>query len=193
MILDPNGMPILQPTVDNAETATFNTAFAAIGSAIAGLQRSMRKSFSTKVALDAFTGWQGLVGFIEETDEEYIWWGSWKPWNLNRASCADASGFSANSMYVSVRAGVAYTQGNCSPTGTGSVTGTMVQIATIPDGYRPARRAYPHSGAWTIAGSPTFHIEPNGDMSVRNLSGGDTSYYTTNSTMSPAGGWIVTE
>ena len=36
MILDPNGMPILQPTVDNAETATFNTAFAAIGSAIAG-------------------------------------------------------------------------------------------------------------------------------------------------------------
>ena len=36
MILDPNGMPILQPTVDNAETATFNDAFAAIGSAIAG-------------------------------------------------------------------------------------------------------------------------------------------------------------
>ena len=35
MILDPNGMPILQPTVDNAETATFNTAFAAIGSALA--------------------------------------------------------------------------------------------------------------------------------------------------------------
>jgi len=36
MILDANGMPILQPAVDNAETATFNTAFAAIGSAIAG-------------------------------------------------------------------------------------------------------------------------------------------------------------
>ena len=36
MILDPNGMPILQPTVDNAETATFNDAFAAIGNAIAG-------------------------------------------------------------------------------------------------------------------------------------------------------------
>ena len=35
MILDPNGMPILQPAVDNAETATFNTAFAAIGSALA--------------------------------------------------------------------------------------------------------------------------------------------------------------
>ena len=31
MILDPNGMPILQPAIDNAETATFNTAFAAIG------------------------------------------------------------------------------------------------------------------------------------------------------------------
>ena len=31
MILDPNGMPILQPTVDNAETATFNDAFAAVG------------------------------------------------------------------------------------------------------------------------------------------------------------------
>ena len=35
MILDPNGMPILQPTVDNAETATFNDAFAAIGNALA--------------------------------------------------------------------------------------------------------------------------------------------------------------
>lgn len=31
MILDSNGMPILQPGVDNASTATFNTAFAAIG------------------------------------------------------------------------------------------------------------------------------------------------------------------
>ena len=37
MILDPNGMPILQPTVDNAETATFNDAFAAIGNALAGV------------------------------------------------------------------------------------------------------------------------------------------------------------
>ena len=36
MILDPNGMPILQPTVDNAETATFNDAFAAIGNALVG-------------------------------------------------------------------------------------------------------------------------------------------------------------
>ena len=35
MILDPNGMPILQPTIDNAETATFNDAFAAIGNALA--------------------------------------------------------------------------------------------------------------------------------------------------------------
>ena len=34
MILDPNGIPILQPAIDNAETATFNTAFAAIGTAI---------------------------------------------------------------------------------------------------------------------------------------------------------------
>ena len=46
MILDPNGMPILQPAVDNAETATFNTAFAAIGSAIAALE-----------AKHADTGW----------------------------------------------------------------------------------------------------------------------------------------
>ena len=36
MILDPNGMPILQPAIDNAETATFNTAFAAIGNAVVG-------------------------------------------------------------------------------------------------------------------------------------------------------------
>ena len=35
MILDPNGMPILQPTIDNAETATFNDAFAAVGNAVA--------------------------------------------------------------------------------------------------------------------------------------------------------------
>ena len=34
MILDPNGMPILQPTIDNAETATFNDAFAAVGEGV---------------------------------------------------------------------------------------------------------------------------------------------------------------
>ena len=81
MILDANGMPILQPAVDNAETATFNTAFAAIGSAIAALQPSMRKSFSTKVVLDAFTGWPGLIGFVEADGYEYLWRDSWKWWS----------------------------------------------------------------------------------------------------------------
>lgn len=34
MILDANGMPVLQPLVDDASTATFNTAFAAIGTSL---------------------------------------------------------------------------------------------------------------------------------------------------------------
>ena len=41
MILDANGMPILQPLVDNANTATFNAAFAAIGTALAPLGRTL--------------------------------------------------------------------------------------------------------------------------------------------------------
>ena len=55
MILDANGMPILQPAVDNAETATFNTAFAAIGSAIAGAVpiASTTVSGSAEFATDA--------------------------------------------------------------------------------------------------------------------------------------------
>lgn len=52
MILDANGMPVLQPLVDDASTATFNTAFAAVGTAFAG----MNGVVTNIAALDAVTG-----------------------------------------------------------------------------------------------------------------------------------------
>ena len=55
MILDPNGMPILQPTVDNAETATFNDAFAAIGNALAGVSPAGNVSATARAS--APDGW----------------------------------------------------------------------------------------------------------------------------------------
>ena len=55
MILDPNGMPILQPTVDNAETATFNDAFAAIGNALAEVTPAGNVSATARTSAPA--GW----------------------------------------------------------------------------------------------------------------------------------------
>lgn len=46
--------------------------------------RPLRLKFATKVALDAFDGWPGLVGFVESTETEYLWRDDWilwsKPW-----------------------------------------------------------------------------------------------------------------
>ena len=80
MILDPNGMPILQPTVDNAETATFNDAFAAIGNAVVAVEnvRQIKTyKWADNAARTAQTGMTaGDEGYQTDTDTTYIYSGS---------------------------------------------------------------------------------------------------------------------
>ena len=83
MILDPNGMPILQPTVDNAETATFNDAFAAIGNAVVAVE-NVRQIQTYKWADNAArTAQTGMVagdeGYQTDTDTYYTYDGA--AWN----------------------------------------------------------------------------------------------------------------
>lgn len=41
----------------------------------------MRLPFPTLAALNAFTGWPGLIGFVEADDSEYVWRDGWKLWS----------------------------------------------------------------------------------------------------------------
>ena len=77
MILDPNGMPILQPTVDNAETATFNDAFAAIGNT----RQIQTYKWADNAARTAQTGMgAGDEGYQTDTDTAYRYDGTgWRP------------------------------------------------------------------------------------------------------------------
>jgi len=76
MILDPNGMPILQPTVDNAETATFNDAFAAIGNT----RQIKTYKWADNAARTAQTGMAaGDEGYQTDTDTAYRYDGT--AWN----------------------------------------------------------------------------------------------------------------
>ena len=83
MILDANGMPILQPAVDNAETATFNTAFAAVGTAFSGFTGTRQiQSFlwADNAARTAQTGMvAGDEGYQTDTDTAYRYDGT--AWN----------------------------------------------------------------------------------------------------------------
>ena len=73
MILDPNGMPILQPTVDNAETATFNDAFAAIGNT----RQIKTYKWADNAARTAQTGMTaGDLGYQTDTGVQYYYSGS---------------------------------------------------------------------------------------------------------------------
>ena len=73
MILDPNGMPILQPTVDNAETATFNDAFAAIGNT----RQIKTYKWADNAARTAQTGMgAGDEGYQTDTDTYYTYDGA---------------------------------------------------------------------------------------------------------------------
>ena len=82
MILDANGMPILQPAVDNAETATFNTAFAAIGTAIGTFKNSRQLQTFSWANAAGRTGQTGMAngdrGYQRDTKVSYMYDGvSW--------------------------------------------------------------------------------------------------------------------
>lgn len=67
MITDSNGMPVIQPLVDDASTATFNTAFGLIGTSLAtrgffrGTQAA-RETFRTSGQAQKGDHWQDTNG-----------------------------------------------------------------------------------------------------------------------------------
>ena len=133
MILDPNGMPILQPTVDNAETATFNDAFAAIGNT----RQIKTYKWADNAARTAQTGMTaGDEGYQTDTDTTYIYSGSvwravledtgWVAMSLN-------SGWTVSGTAAAIRRinGVVYTRGRVDRASTADAN-----IFTIPVGFR---------------------------------------------------------
>lgn len=109
MITDSNGMPVLQPLVDDASTATFNTAFATIGTSYAN-----RRFFSgTADERNAWSGsgkakvgdhWQDSNG----DRREYVYTGS--AWGAElKMKAGTFGGTTASSGIVTVNHGLGLT------------------------------------------------------------------------------------
>lgn len=80
----------------------------------AGGVAPMRLSFADKTALDAFTGWPGLIGFVEDTLSEYLWTTGWVLWSMRRQAFTPAAwtnwttvGDATTECKVTVAAGIA--------------------------------------------------------------------------------------
>jgi len=52
----------------------------------AEVARPMRLSFATVTELNAFTGWPGLIGFVEADFSEHMWRSGWKLWSIPRTA-----------------------------------------------------------------------------------------------------------
>ena len=147
MILDPNGMPILQPAVDNAETATFNTAFAAVGTAFSGFTGTRQIQtfvWADNAARTAQTGMTaGDEGYQRDTKVAYRYDGAaWdEVYNTEDSgwvspTISDGTPISGNLFaYRRIIAGgvaVVYLRGRIN-----SLTNGVVMF-TLPAGYRPS-------------------------------------------------------
>lgn len=89
MITDANGMPVLQPLVDDASTATFNAAFAQIGTVIAGIsggQALKTYKWADQTQQNAESGMtEGSIGYRTDTDIYYTYTGSAWTYLISRA------------------------------------------------------------------------------------------------------------
>ena len=188
MILDPNGMPILQPTIDNAETATFNDAFAAIGNAVVAVENAVvavenvrqikTYKWADNAARTAQTGMgAGDEGYQTDTDTYYTYDGSawivvgvpdtgWQvPTLLNGWT---NFGVSYQTARYRRKGGVVYIQGLLKDGTTG------VSIFNLPVGFRPAAKLQ----VPTILGGGAvgrIDIEPDGNILGLNVSASATS------------------
>ena len=156
MILDPNGMPILQPTIDNAETATFNDAFAAIGNAVVAVENAVAAvenvrqiqtyKWADNAARTAQTGMTaGDEGYQTDTDTTYIYSGSvwravledtgWIALILLNSWVNFGGGVYADAQYRRLN-GITYLQGVIKDGSTSRAT----SVGEIPVGFRPLKQ-----------------------------------------------------
>jgi len=170
MILDPNGMPILQPTIDNAETATFNTAFAAVGTAFSGFTGTRQIQtfvWADNAARTAQTGMTaGDEGYQTDTDTAYRYDGTawvvvgvpdtgWQVPTLLNGWTNYGGGFQG--ARYRRKDGVVYVQGRINDGTEG------VSVLNLPAGFRPtASLEVPvilYAGA-----AGRLEVRTNGDM-----------------------------
>ena len=173
MILDPNGMPILQPTIDNAETATFNDAFAAVGNAVVAVE-NVRQIQTYKWADNAArTAQTGMVagdeGYQTDTGAAYRYDGA--AWVLVADATQTVTVTPANSVdWSSVQARLTGTrvfiQGTVSRTS--DITVSLVG-GTLPVGLRPATDFLFAAAAMSGGFTPSFCgviITSNGEIKL---------------------------
>ena len=143
MILDPNGMPILQPTIDNAETATFNDAFAAIGNAVVAVEnvRQIKTyKWADNAARTAQTGMTaGDEGYQTDTDTAYRYDGA--VWGLaalvpQTGTMTPASGYTLNAANDVFVVGKVCTVSGYITKNSGVFASSSV-VGTLGSGFRP--------------------------------------------------------
>jgi len=92
MITDANGMPVLQPLIDDASTATFNTAFGIIGQtfkAFSGTRMTQNFRWANQAEQDAQAGMvDGDTGFRTDTGKSYRRYGNAWVFDVMRISAS---------------------------------------------------------------------------------------------------------
>ena len=141
MILDANGMPILQPAVDNAETATFNTAFAAVGTAFSGFTGTRQIQtfvWADNAARTAQTGMTaGDEGYQTDTDTVYRYDGAAWVTGGTDGTTTPASGYTLDADRTKLHRtqdGVVTFQIGVSSAGS---IPNYAAVANLPAGFRP--------------------------------------------------------
>ena len=175
MILDPNGMPILQPTVDNAETATFNDAFAAIGNT----RQIKTYKWADNAARTAQTGMvAGDEGYQTDTDTAYRYDGTaWvtlnappQIWDIVLAIGVLNTDF----VNVVTRTGNVATIAARIQNGSGLTMSTSFQNAgdpgTLPDWARPANSIANQATIVGTGAGAVVQLEADGRIRVASTS-----------------------
>ena len=160
MILDPNGMPILQPTIDNAETATFNDAFAAIGNT----RQIKTYKWADNAARTAQTGMTaGDLGYQTDTGTLYTYDGT--SWETLVGDTGWITPTLLNSWVVSGGTTVKYRRLNGVVYIVGRVTDGSGTIFNLPVGFRPTLRAVLQVADGTASATTTrIIVDPSGDV-----------------------------
>ena len=167
MITDANGMPVLQPLVDDASTATFNAAFAQIGTVI-GSQDIKSYKWANASARNAQAGMsEGDLGYQRDSKFVYVYsgtaWVSHGPADNPVGEVVPATGYSfvVNELRRSGNTITLYI--NVSKVAGGNWGGTHV-IGQLPVGATFNATRDVIGQYWTSAASGALRVATNGNV-----------------------------
>lgn len=166
MQTDANGMPVLEPLVDPASTATFNTAFGLIAGGVDQMRPIRSFKWANAAARNAQTGMtEGDIGDQADTNE--VWRYSGSAWGVvygpvaqTNLSSSLGSGFSGVLVYRE-SGNMVQLIGNAITRNVAWTTNTTV--GTVPAGYRPP------AGTSNFLPSPVFNSSTGGAVGVATL------------------------